>query len=516
MTAQAYFDDGMAALRSADLTAAAASFTKALAADPGHTDARYHLANAYRDLRRLDDAEREMRRVVAARPQDPKVYSALGVILQESGRPADAVAAYAAAMDVDPTYVNAATNWLNAQQYVSGATTAALARSHARWAELHAPAAPVPAFTNARTSNRPLVVGFVSPDLSRHPVGMLSVRLFENLDHALIRPVVFSTRPAAYEDDISRRIAAVTRWTSVFGVSDAALLAHIRSAKVDVLIDMSGHTSHNRLKVFAARGAPVQGSWLGYPGTTGVPAMDFLLTTAMLTPPDAEGAIHERIVTLPRTHACFDPLDMPPLPAPHARTPITFGCFNNPVKISSETLDSFAAILTRVPASRLALRYKTLGAPGAQARMWAAFEARGIARDRIAIAGDAARAEFLSAYGDIDITLDTFPYSGCMTTCEALWMGCPVVAFPGATFVGRQSAGVLSAAGLSELVAPDRTGYEDLAVALAGDPARRANLRTNLRSRVAASSLCDGAGFARDFTHAMQGVWAAYSRAGGP
>lgn len=514
MSAGAYFDEGLAALRTGDVAAAAAAFAKAMQADPGHIDARYHLANAYRDLRRLDEAERELRIVVAARPDDPRAHTALGLILQETGRPAEAVAAHAAAMEADPTYVTAATNWLNAQQYVSGATMASLARSHARWAELHAPAAPSPVFDNDGTPGRPLAVGFVSPDLSRHPVGLLSVRLFENLDHGLIRPVIFSTRPQEYEDDISRRIARAAQWTSVFGVSDAALLDHIRAARIDILIDMSGHTAHNRLKVFAARAAPRQGTWLGYPGATGVPAMDFLLTTAALTPPGAAAVIPERIVALPRTHACFEPLDAPPVaPSPAAaRGFVTFGCFNNPAKISAEAIETFAAILKRVPNSRLKLRYQSLGAPGAQERFWTAFEGHGFARDRIDISGEAPRAAFLSTYNDVDIALDTFPYSGCMTTCEALWMGCPVVTFAGATFVGRQSAGVLSAAGLGEFVAPDRAGYEALAVRLAQDPARLAERRGTLRAQVQTSSLCDGAAFAGDFTRAMQEVWSEYCR----
>ena len=508
-SAGAYIDEGIAAQRVRDHARAAAAFERALAADPTARDARYELANAYRDLQRLDDAEREIRAVIAAKPADPKAHTALGVILLESGRPADAVMAHEAAMKADPAFAPAATNWLHALQYVPNVTAASLARAHAHWAELFAPPETAAPFANSRDPDRPVVVGFVSPELCQHPVGLLSERLFANLDRKFIRPVVFSTRPTEYEDDVSRRIAAVTQWTGVFGLSDDALAAFIKASKVDVLVDMSGHTGYNRLKLFAARVAPVQVTWLGYPSTTGVPAMDVLLATAALAPPSLQDFVGERIVRLPETHVCFAAEDAPPVePLPAiANGYVTFGCLNNPAKISDGALAAFANVLTRVPGSRLKLRYQSLSAPGRQLRLRRAFEAHGIAPDRIDISGEAPRAAFLSTYGDIDIALDTFPYSGCMTTCEALWMGCPVDTTPGETMASRQSASVLSAAGLTELIAPDRQGYEDLAVRLAHDITGLSALRAGLRARVALSPLSDGPRFARAFTVAMRKIW---------
>lgn len=512
MTAQEHFEEGLARLRADDRAAAAIALEAAVRADPAHREARYHLANAYRDLFRLADAEREIREVVRQGPDDPKAATALGVILQDAGRPAEAVAVYETVMRDHPSYVTAATNWVGAQQYLPGITEARLKEAHARWAALHAPTRSAAPFENDRGADRPLRVGFVSPDLSRHPVGLLSVKLFENIDRAQIRAIVFSTRPQAFEDDISRRIAQRTQWTTVYGLSDSALAALIRGNKIDVLVDMTGHTAHNRLTLFAARAAPVQMSWLGYTGTTGVPAMDYVLATDALAPRGAERFYNERILRLP-THACFDPpRDARPVaPAPAARNGhVTFGCLNNPVKISEETLENFAAILARVPGSRLKLRYKTLDARETRERLISALEGRGVARTRVDIAGHAPGSAFLTTYDDIDIALDTHPYSGCMTTCEALWMGCPVVTFPGATFAGRQSASALAAAGLGELIARDRTSYQDLAVALAADAERCAALRAGLRARLAVSALLDGPAFAREFTAAMKAIWDAW------
>ncbi|MGE3335592.1 MAG: tetratricopeptide repeat protein [Rhodospirillaceae bacterium] len=519
MTAdRTHFDAGIAALEARDLDAAAMAFEQALEADPGDREARYRLGNTYRDLHRLDEAEREMRRVVDMSPEDAKARSALGVILTESGRPAEAVEVFAGAMAVDPSYRQAAVNWLHTQQYVPGATDESLARSHAQWAALHAPPASAQQFPNPPTRDRPIVVGFISGELGLHPVGRLSVKLFENLRPHEIRACVFSTRPAEYEDEISRRIAQVTRWTSVFGLSDASLAQFIKASKVDILIDMSGHTGAGRPGVFVQRAAPVQAGWLGYPGATGIPAMDHLLTTDTLAPRGFDAFATERIVRLSGTHACFEAPEAPPVAErPAARNGyITFGCFNNPAKLSDDALSSFAAILKRVPDSRLKIQYQALRAAGLRDRLHAKLEALGIARARVDLSAETSRQDFLAGYNGVDIALDSFPYSGCMTTCEALWMGCPVIAFTGDIMAGRQAASVLAAAGLSKFIARDRAGFENLAVSLADEPQRLTLLRTGLRTTLSRSPLCDGELFAREFTDAARTMWAEWcARQGG-
>ncbi|MGE4064470.1 MAG: tetratricopeptide repeat protein [Rhodospirillaceae bacterium] len=513
MTDRTDYQDGLAALEARDLERAAAAFARAVAADPADSEARTRLANAYRDLRRLDEAEREIRAVVAARPQDAKAHSALGVILTESGRPAEAVAAYEAAMAADSTYVTAASNWLNAQQYVPGATDESLARAHARWAQLHAPPTPSPAFSNPPIKQRPIVVGFVSPDLAQHPVGRLSVKLLENLRNSGLVPVVFSNRPAEAEDDLSRRIARHSRWSSVYSLSDTSLTAFIKQAKIDILVDMCGHTGHNRAKVFAGRAAPVQAAWLGYPSTTGIPAMDYMIATDALAPPGFDDHAVEKIVRLTGSHVCFEPPQDAPSVAPRPAEKngfITFGCFNNPAKVSDDALAAFAGILARVPDSRIRFHYQTMSAPGLQARFRETLSRHGIAAERIAFAAESTRTDFLAGYGAVDIALDSFPYSGCMTTCEALWMGVPVVTFRGPLMAGRQSAGILEAAGVRELIAADRSGFEDLAVKLAQTKHQLILLRTGLRSRLATSPLCDTPLFTREFVGALREMWTAW------
>ncbi len=499
-----------------DLDGAVSAFAQAVALKPDYAEARYNLANAYRDQGRLTQAETEMRAALSLRPGHAKTLNSLGVILSDQGRATDAVQVFAEAVAADPTSAAFGSNWLSAQQYIPGITSAGLFAAHKQWAAAHV-ADIVPMTHATPTRHKPLVVGFVSPDFGVHPVGILSVRMFEALDKSRIRSVVFSTRPEHLEDAVSARIKTVADWRCVADWSDEALATSIGFHGVDILFDMSGHTAGHRLKLFARKPAPVQITWLGYVGTTGLTAIDWLLTDLRQTPADFPGQHTEGLLHQAGCYTVFDPPseapDVGPLPA-QANGFVTFGLLTNPAKINADVIASAAAILNRVPRSRLLMKFKGLGDAGVQTRIRSALAAHGIDATRVLISGGASRATFLGAYNDVDIVLDTFPYSGGLTTCEALWMGAPVVTFRGATFAGCHAATYLGNVGLDSLIAQDRAGYEALAADLARDVDRLAGLRESLRRRVT-TGLCDGDAFTEHFTAALEHIWDGHCRARG-
>ena len=291
-------------------------------------------------------------------------------------------------------------------------------------------------------------------------------------------------------------------------LSDTALAEQIAADQIDVLVDLAGHTANNRLLVFARKPARMQITWIGYPGTTGLRAMDYILADQYVIPEGDEVYYSERVLRMPHVYSCYaPPHDSPPLsPPPASRNGhITFGSFNNPAKVGPKVIDVWARILQRVPDARLLLRHRKYQQETA-ARVRERFVRAGLAPERIDLPDGPLCADLLEEYQRIDIALDAFPYSGATTTCEALWMGVPVVTYPGATFASRHSCSFLSAAGLPELVTADLTHYQDLAVALAADSDCLTAWRTGLRLQVAASPLCDGERFAKDFMMVLRRV----------
>jgi len=499
-----------------NLGAATTCFENALAYRPAYAEAAYNLGNAYRDAMRLTDAERLIRSAISLNPQNAKAHNSLGNVLSESAKSDLALAEFQAATALDPTSMAMASNVLSCMQYIVGINNAQIQIAHNAWAKRFSAQSQLDlATTQLHTPHKTLNVGFVSPDFGRHPCGFLSVRMFEHLDRARIQPTIFSTRRISREDDISKRIAAATEWRRVDGLTDEELAAQITAANVDVLIDMSGHTSGHRLGVFARKPAPIQLTWLGYVGTTGLPTIDYIIADRWHAPEDQQNVGPERLLRLSDGYVCFDPpqncgevAELPALKNGY----ITFGSLNNATKLNAMVYDSYARILAGVARSKLVLRFRGLDDPGVATSIRDHFAARGIAPSRIDIRGYAKQPQFLATYNDIDIALDTFPYSGGLTTCEALWMGVPVVTFPGETFAGRHATSHMSNAGLSDFVAQDRAGFEQLAISKASNLQYLARLRSELRSRVAASPLCDGPRFAKSFSNAMQIAAETYSR----
>ncbi|HEV2678180.1 MAG TPA: tetratricopeptide repeat protein [Aliidongia sp.] len=502
LQAQARFDEAMAC------------YGRALEIAPDDAAARHNLATAFKRQNRLGDAIAEYRRALAIVPDYPEALSGLGAALQAQGRVDEAVPFYERALTRRPDFhepLNHLMFALNALPDSTGVDLLAAARRWtAAWSLVPAPATDR---ANSPDPDRPLRVGYVSPDFRHHPVGYFLTAILGHHDPAAVEIHCYCNSRIA--DDVTRRIAgAVKGWRDITALDDASAAALIRADGIDILVDLSGHMADHRLPLFQHRPAPVQVTWLGFFCSTGLDAIDHIIADPTIIPVEAEAWYVERVWRLPHCYLCFDggTVDVPvgPLPA-GAAGPITFGCFNRRDKMSAPALAAWAEILRRVPGARLLLKTASFSDPVTRSEMMAAFARLGIGAERLIIEGATPRQAHLEAYRRIDLALDPFPYTGATTSAEALWMGVPLVTLRGHTFVGRVSASMLQAVGRSELIADTVEDYIDRAVALAADRTRLAGLRDGLRAATRAG-LGDGAGFARSLEAIYRAQWHEWCR----
>jgi len=488
-----------------------ACWRRAVELKPDFAEAHNNLGVALQDLGKLDEAVACYRRALALKPNYAEAHSNLGNGLKDQGKPDEAVASYRRALALKPDYAVAYNNLLCALQYCAGVTPATLAEAHAEYDRRFA--APlrsaIPSHEDRRDRHGRFRLGFVSPDLGRHPVGYFLVRVLENLGQDQHETICYSDR--SVKDDLTRRLqSAATRWCDTIGMSDQRLAEQIGADRVDVLFDLAGHTAGNRLLVFARRPAPIQITWIGYEGTTGLAAMDYLLADRHVAPEGSQPYYREQVLRMPDGFLCYEPpAAAPPVgPLPALENGhVTFGSFSNLAKITPEVVAVWADILRRAPAGRLVLKSGALGAETVKHRYLDLFANHGVEPQRLELLAASSYPEYLATYHQVDIVLDPFPFTGSTTTCESLWMGVPVVTCPGETFASRHSLSHLSNVGLTETIARDLDEYVELAVALAGDLLRLAALRAGLRERTAASPLCDGKRFATNLTTILRDIW---------
>jgi len=367
---------------------------------------------------------------------------------------------------------------------------------------------------NDPTAARRLRIGYVSPDFRDHPVGRYLLPLLERHDREQFEILCYSG--VARPDWLTGRLRALAGgWRTTLGISDARLAEMIREDRVDILVDLALHTLENRLPVFAHRPAPVQVTWLGYPGSPGLPSIGYRLTDAWMDPPGQGTASSvEEPVRLPGCWCCYDPLGESPeisqLPAASTGR-LTFGSLNHFAKVHEGVLALWRRVLDAISGSRLVM---FCPAESARERVRAFFGARGIAAERVELVGHLPRWEYLRLYQRIDIGLDPLPCNGMTTTCDAVWMGVPVLTLPGEMPVSRAGLSLLSTIGLAKLVAQSEEDYVRLAVELAADLPRLAHLRTTLRPRMQASPLMDAPRFARNIEAAYRKMWQAWCASG--
>jgi predicted O-linked N-acetylglucosamine transferase (SPINDLY family) len=387
-------------------------------------------------------------------------------------------------------------------------------REALRWNVLHAQPvkAEIPQHDNERTADRKLRIGYVAADFREHCQSLFTIPLLSNHDHE--RFEIFCYAQVSRPDETTERIKGFAdAWRPIQGMSDQEVAALIRKDRIDILVDLTMHMAHGRQLVFARKPAPVQATWLAYPGTTGITAIDYRFTDPWLDPPGVDHFYAEKSVRLPETFWCYDPLcedlDMGSLPA-LANGYITFGCLNNFCKVTGPTLQLWEPILRKLENSRLIL-LAPIG--GHRMRVRKYYQDRGIDQDRIEFVEFQPRRNYLEVYRKIDIGLDTLPYNGHTTSLDSFWMGVPVVTRIGSTVVGRAGWSQLCNLGMKELAAGQSDEqFVNIAIDLAGNLSRLSKLRRDLRGMMSWSPLMDGRRFARNMEGAYREMWNAWCK----
>jgi len=484
-------------------------YRQALEKDAENVETLVNLGNGLKETGRLEEALSSYEKALLLRPEMPEAHYNLGTVYQDQCRMEEAVDCFRKTLELKPDHTVAHSNLLMNLQYDTTVTPEELLLESRAWERLQLAGTKVmpPPSTNPAPERR-LRIGYVSGDLRRHPVGYFldSVLASHNKQHF----EVFCYANQSFGDGLTDRLRQNTdQWRAIFGWSDASVAELIREDSIDILIDLSGHTARNRLLVFGRKPAPVQATWAGYVGTTGLSAMDYLISDPRETPEGTDHWYREAVVRLPDCYVCYSPPEyappVSPLPA-RKNGFITFGCFNNLAKINRPVMDLWICLLQEIPDARLVLVTKALGDPTISARFRQVFADGGVA-ERIDFSGLVPHPELLARYGEMDIALDPFPYSGGLTTLESLWMGVPVITLGGDRFASRHSLSHLTAAGLPEFIVADQAAYLARAVSLAHDFSHLESIRTGLRERMRISPLCDAHRFTRNLEEAYRNMW---------
>jgi protein O-GlcNAc transferase len=493
------------------------AYRRAIELKPDYEGACYNLGVALEACGRYNEALDTYQRVIKIKPDYAAAYNRMGNVLGMLNRVDQAIDAYRQAIKLKPDFAVAQSNLILFMHYQPDCDARIIYEETLRWNRQHAQplGGLIRPFTNDRNLDRRLKIGYVSPDFRTHPVAFFIENLLK--EHNSNQVKIFCYVHLPQPDHTSARLLRLSsHWRNITEIKDEKVAEMIRQDRIDILVDLSGHTSSNRLLVFARRAAPVQVSYLGYPDSTGLNTMDYRFTDAFADPPEmTDGFYTERLVRLENTFLCYRPEEnspaVGPLPAVKKSGHIRLGSFNRLAKFSDSAIDLWSQILRRLPESRMLIKSLGLSDEATRRRLTERFAAGGISADRLDLReGTASLTEHLELYNQIDIALDTFPYNGTTTTCEALWMGVPVVTLAGQMHMSRVGVSLLSNVGLQELIAQTPEQYVEIAVKLAGDLPRLTELRTTLRQRMQASLLMDAKRFANNIESAYRDMWRRY------
>ena len=464
------------------------------------------LARICRFTGRLSQATQYRRKAMEAEPNNAIHLSNLGCDLIRAGQKQESIDLLRKAVERAPGNAAIHSSLLFYLHHLPNLDPQTLFDEHKRWGQIHAPISRARvSHDNVPDPDRRLRVGYVSPDFCAHSVAYFFESLLGEHDAAAVETYGYGNvvRPDKFTERIKRKL---DHYRNVSGVDDKTIANMVETDQIDILVDLAGHTASNNLPVFAYKPAPIQVTYLGYPDTTGMQQIDYRLTDKLADPPQSQQFYTEELVFLPDGFLCYRTPGfgsaVAPLPAGRSGY-ITFGSFNNGGKISLFLIALWAQILNANGNSRLLLKFNGGGDQEVKDRYLRGFEQFGIGRERVIIMGQRAPVDHLKLYGLVDIALDTYPYNGATTTCEALWMGVPVVSLAGRCHVSRVGLSILSRVGLESFVASTPSEYLAKATALAAKPDALAKIRASMRKRIADSTLCD----AKRFTHNVEGAY---------
>ncbi|OGR05334.1 MAG: hypothetical protein A2520_06390 [Deltaproteobacteria bacterium RIFOXYD12_FULL_53_23] len=528
-----------------------ACYEKAIDSDPMAADLYINMGNAYKDMMMPQEAVNFYHKAIEVRPDFPDPYNNIGYILQHTGKLSDSIEYYKKALEITPDlpevyhnlgnvykdmgefpeaieayrkaivlrpdFTNAHSNILFAMNYDEKARPEEMVNEARKWwqqqtthlADQYKP-------TNNPDPDRRLRIGYVSPDFCLHSVSFFFLSLLEKHDKNRFEIYCYSDvrRPDA---TTARLQGLADHWRQITGQPDEIVAQQVHDDQIDILFDLTGHTAYNRLLVFARGPAPIQVSWLGYPNTTGVETIQYRITDAIADPPGTSDPFYtEKLIRLPHCFLCYSPPEIAPdiseLPAKKHQQ-ITFGSFNNITKTSESVIRAWCHILNQVKNSQIILKSIAFADPETKKRYLDLFQKYGVEPERVILKKrTASPEEHLGLYNEIDIALDPFPYNGTTTTCEALWMGVPVIALRGDLHCSRVSASILTHTGLAHLIAETPEEYVDKAVSLARDLNELSEFRKNIRGLMQGSTLCNPEIFARDMESALRSMWTAWCK----
>lgn len=503
-----------------NLDKAVECYQMALSIKPNFSQSLNNLGVVYTVQGKMDAAASMIEKAIIANPTYAEAYNNLGVLYRDAGQITRAIDAYEQCLKIDPDSRNAGQNRLLAMNYINEGDDDKLYEAHRDWGRRFMRLYPqYTSWDNHIDPERPLIIGYVSPDFFTHSVSYFIEAPLAHHNYGSYKVIVYSAVVKADAKTLRFREKVIKKggiWRDIYGIDEKKVAQMVREDKIDILVELTGHTANNKLGTMACRPAPLQVTWIGYPNTTGLPTIDYRISDALADPPDTKQKHVEELVRLPVSFLCYTPS---PEAGPVCTAPalsngfVTFGSFNNLAKITPKVLLVWARILRAVPNSRLVVKCKPFCCDSIRHKFLLALEQYGVEPVRVDLLPlILLNHDHMQAYALMDISLDTFPYAGTTTTCESLYMGVPCVTMAGNVHAHNVGVSLLNKVGLPNLVAQTEDEYVETAIQLASDVTALSKLRMTLRDLMAKSPVCDGANFTLGLEEIYRNMWRRYCK----